>query len=234
MHNILLQKFSPTSTPLAPPCFAVWKSLRNFALVQPPHEANHSFQNQSFLAMDTISKGKYVALAYKIFVVGTEQDVPVYELVEKHPDIFIFGYDFFMIEGFSKRIEGLKQGDTFDFTLTPDEAFGEKDPMLVLPLDKTLFHNADGEFDAERVALGQYVPMTLSNGQRAEGLVVDITDTQVTLDFNHQLAGETVRYQGKVLQVRDATEQELHPHQGCGSCGGSCGEGGCSGCSGCH
>ena len=64
--------------------------------------------------------------------------------------------------------------------------------------------------------------------------VVDITDTQVTLDFNHQLAGETVRYQGKVLQVRDATEQELHPHQGCGSCGGSCGEGGCSGCSGCH
>ena len=91
-----------------------------------------------------------------------------------------------------------------------------------------------GEFDAERVALGQYVPMTLSNGQRAEGLVVDITDTQVTLDFNHQLAGETVRYQGKVLQVRDATEQELHPHQGCGSCGGSCGEGGCSGCSGCH
>ena len=66
MHNILLQKFSPTSTPLAPPCFAVWKSLRNFALVQPPHEANHSFQNQSFLAMDTISKGKYVALAYKI------------------------------------------------------------------------------------------------------------------------------------------------------------------------
>ena len=94
--------------------------------------------------------------------------------------------------------------------------------------------NADGEFDAERVALGQCVPMTLSNGQRAEGLVVDITDTQVTLDFNHQLAGETVRYQGKVLQVRDATEQELHPHQGCGSCGGSCGEGGCSGCSGCH
>ena len=184
--------------------------------------------------MDTISKGKYVVLAYKIFVVGTEQDVPVYEFVEKHPDIFIFGYDFFMIEGFSKRIEGLKQGDTFDFTLTPDEAFGEKDPMLVLPLDKTLFHNADGEFDAERVALGQYVPMTLSNGQRAEGLVVDITDTQVTLDFNHQLAGETVRYQGKVLQVRDATEQELHPHQGCGSCGGSCGEGGCSGCSGCH
>ena len=69
--------------------------------------------------MDTISKGKYVALAYKIFVVGTEQDVPVYEFVEKHPDIFIFGYDFFMIEGFSKRIEGLKQGDTFDFTLTP-------------------------------------------------------------------------------------------------------------------
>lgn len=184
--------------------------------------------------MTTIANGKYVELAYKIFVVGAEQDVPVFEFVEKHPDAFVFGQDWSMIEGFTKHIEGLKQGDEFDFTLTPQEAFGEKDPNLVRPLDKEIFKNGDGEFDSERVALGCYVPMILSNGQRCEGLVIEITDTQVTLDFNHQLAGESVRYQGKVLLVRDATEQELHPHQGCGSCSGSCGEGGCSGCSGCN
>ena len=143
-----------------------------------------------------------MALAYKIFVVGTEQDVPVYEFVEKHPDIFIFGYDFFMIEGFSKRIEGLKQGDTFDFTLTPDEAFGEKDPMLVLPLDKTLFHNADGEFDAERVALGQYVPMTLSNGQRAEGLVVDSMTGQDAVNTAKEF-NDRLNFDGVVLTKLD-------------------------------
>ncbi|UKI45031.1 MAG: FKBP-type peptidyl-prolyl cis-trans isomerase [Porphyromonadaceae bacterium] len=67
-----------------------------------------------------------MALAYKIFVVGAEQDVPVFEFTKEHPDAFVFGNDFSMIEGFMKNIEGLKEGDKFDFTLAPAEAFGEK------------------------------------------------------------------------------------------------------------
>ncbi len=184
--------------------------------------------------MDTIAKGKYVVLAYKIFVVGADQDVPVFEFTKEHPDAFVFGNDLSMIEGFMKNIEGLKAGDTFDFTLAPEEAFGKKDENMIIPIEKDVFKNGDGEFDTERVALGNYVPMLTNGGQRVEGLVVEITDTHVTLDFNHQLAGESVRYQGEVLKVREATEEELHPQQGCGSCSGSCGEGGCSGCSGCH
>lgn len=184
--------------------------------------------------METIAKGKYVALAYKIFVVGAEQDVPVFEFTSEHPDAFVFGNDFSMIEGFMKNIEGLKEGDKFDFTLAPADAFGEKNQDMIIPIEKDIFKNGDGEFDTERVALGNYVPMMTANGQRVEGLVIEITDTHVTLDFNHQLAGESVRYQGEVLVVRDATDAELHPHQGCGSCSGNCGEGGCSGCSGCN
>ena len=139
-----------------------------------------------------------------------------------------------MIEGFMKNIEGLKEGDKFDFTLAPAEAFGEKNQDMIIPIEKDIFKNGDGEFDTERVALGNYVPMMTANGQRVEGLVIEISDTHVTLDFNHQLAGESVRYQGEVLVVRDATDAELHPHQGCGSCSGNCGDGGCSGCSGCN
>ena len=184
--------------------------------------------------METIAKGKYVALAYKIFVVGAEQDVPVFEFTSEHPDAFVFGNDLSMIEGFMKNIEGLKKGDKFDFTLAPAEAFGEKNQDMIIPIEKDIFKNGDGEFDTERVALGNYVPMMTANGQRVEGLVIEITDTHVTLDFNHQLAGESVRYQGEVLVVRDATDAELHPHQGCGSCSGNCGDGGCSGCSGCN
>lgn len=184
--------------------------------------------------MQKVEKGKYVALAYKIMVVGTDQDVPVFEFTKEHPDAFVFGTDPSMIEGFMKHVDGLEQGAAFDFTLAPEEAFGPKDQSLVIPVEKDVFKNGDGEFDTERVALGQYVPMLTAGGQRVEGLVIEISDTHVTLDFNHQLAGESVRYQGEVLLVRDATAEELNPHQGCGSCGGSCGEGGCSGCSGCH
>ncbi|MDO4512222.1 MAG: FKBP-type peptidyl-prolyl cis-trans isomerase [Bacteroidales bacterium] len=184
--------------------------------------------------METIAKGKYVALAYKIYVVGTEQDVPVFEFTNQHPDAFVFGHDMSMIEGFMKNIDGLQEGAKFDFTLAPAEAFGEKDQNMIIPIEKDIFKNGDGEFDNERVQLGNYVPMMTAGGQRVEGLVIEITDTHVTLDFNHQLAGESVRYEGEVLVVRDATEAELNPHQGCGSCSG-CGDGGgCSGCSGCH
>ena len=94
----------------------------------------------------------------------------------------------------------------------------------------------DGEFDAEKVYEDAIVPMMTADGHRIDGFVDKVTDTEVTMNFNHQLAGERVRYAGKVLAVRDATPDELNP-KGCGgscNCGeggcGSCGDGGCSGC----
>ena len=66
--------------------------------------------------------------------------------------------------------------------------------------------------------------------------MLDINDEEVTVDFNHPMAGMTMHFKGEIITVRDATEAELHPQ--CGGCGGSCGDGGCSdgcgGCGGCH
>ena len=70
-------------------------------------------------------------------------------------------------------------------------------------------------------------------------MVVSVTPDKVTVDLNHPLAGENLHFKGKVLEVRDATEQELAALMGggCGSCGCGCGcddddccGGGCSGC----
>ena len=71
--------------------------------------------------------------------------------------------------------------------------------------------------------------MMTGDGMRIEGIVKEITDDTVTIDFNHQLAGETVKYTGKVINVREATDEEKNPprHQ-CGGCGG----GDCGGCEG--
>lgn len=195
--------------------------------------------------MDKINFGKYVELAYEILVVDNQGEAQVFKFDREQPDCFVFGQDLSMIEGFARHIEGLEQGSAFDFTLAPAEAFGERNDDMILELEKSIF-NVDGEFDSEKVYEGAWVPMQTDEGYRVNGLVTKITDDNVTLDFNHQLAGETVRYRGEVILVRDATPEELNPkhHCGCGcdhDHGHDCGCGhdhghdcNCEGCNGCE
>ena len=190
--------------------------------------------------METIKFGKYVELAYEIFIVDVDGEASVFKFTPERPDAFVFGLDQGMIEGFMKRIENLEQGAAFDFTLAPEEAFGPKDPNMIMEIDKDIF-KVNGEFDSEKVFEGAMVPMQTADGYRIDGLVEKVTDDKVTIDFNHQLAGETVRYSGYVQLVRDATPEELQPHHGCNcgceDCGDGCGHDhhdGCDcGCGGC-
>lgn len=193
--------------------------------------------------MEKIQFGKYVSLAYEIFTTGADGDTSVFKFTAEHPDNFVFGMEPGMLEAFMHRIEGLEPGAEFEFTLTPAEAFGEVNSELVIEIDKSVF-TIDGEFDSERVFVGAVVPMQTQEGHRMDGFVQAITDDKVTVDFNHQLAGETVKYVGKVLGVREATAEELNPkhqHCGCGCDHDHCGHdhnhdehGGCDGCEGCH
>ena len=193
--------------------------------------------------MEKIEAGKYVELVYEIFVVNGEQQTSVFKYKKETPDAFVFGLDLSLIEGFQKNIMGLEQGQNFDFTLRPEEAFGMKDPDMICELDKAIF-NVDGKFDSEHIRPGAFVPMMTQEGMRIEGAVVKVTDDKVVMDFNHQLAGKTVRYSGFVQVVRDATPEELKPHHhhGCGCGCEDCGDGDCGhdhgdgcdcGCGGC-
>lgn len=180
-----------------------------------------------FREMDKIQAGKYVELVYEIFVMNGDEKLSVFKFNKEHPDAFVFGLDLALIEGFQNHIMGLEQGESFDFTLKPEEAFGVKNPELIYELEKEIFH-VDGKFDSENIRPGAVVPMMTQEGMRIEGTVTNVTDDKVVMDFNHQLAGETVRYSGFVQLVRDATPEELQPkHHGCGcgceECGDGCG-----------
>lgn len=185
--------------------------------------------------MSTIQQNKYVELAYEIFIVEDGKEISIFKFTPEQPDRFVFGQDPGMLEAFKEGISGLEQGQEFKFTLSPDKAFGEVDPDMVMDLPRDTFL-VDGEFDSEKVYMGAQVPMMTADGYRVLGQVVKMEGDTVTLDFNHQLAGQTISYVGTVLTVRDATEEELNPRKGgcSGSCGGSCGDcgGGCSGCGG--
>ncbi len=100
--------------------------------------------------------------------------------------------------------------------------------MATLPRD---IFEVDGKFDPEVIKKGAVLPMMTQDGFRINGVVVDVTDTDVVMDFNHPLAGKDVRFKGKITVVRDATPEELKPQSGCG-CGEGCGCGDSCDCSG--
>jgi FKBP-type peptidyl-prolyl cis-trans isomerase SlyD len=182
--------------------------------------------------MEKIQPGKYVELGYDLYAVepnGTEK--LVHQTDASDPEKIIFGVTRGMIEPLEKAIEGLEKDGKFNVTATADEAFGPYDPEQIVTLDKELFL-IDDKFDDEHIKVGEYVPMMTADGFRINGLVKEVTDSSVKMDFNHPLAGKAVRFDGKILTVRDATPDELKPAGGC--CGGGCGdncscEGGCEG-----
>ncbi|GHT78030.1 peptidyl-prolyl cis-trans isomerase [Bacteroidia bacterium] len=184
-----------------------------------------------------ISEDKIVSLTYDLTV---DDENGQKELMEKatkeHPLTFMFGMGM-MLEAFEKNIAGLKVGDKFSFSLNPEEAYGEFIEANVVELPKKIFE-IDGKFDNERVVVEQTIPMMDASGHRLMGTVLEIKPEVVVMDFNHPLAGETLHFDGEVVDVHEATPEEIAAltHEGgcdCESCDTANDENGCDcGCQG--
>lgn len=174
-----------------------------------------------------IEPGKYIELVYDLYTNDkTDGEKLVHQTDPEDPEKIIFGVTQGVVEPLEKALEGMSEGETFEVAATTEQAFGPYDPEHVVTLDREIF-NVDGKFDDEIVKVGNAVPMMTADGFRMMGLVKEVNDKNVIMDFNHPLAGKDVIFKGKVKLVRDATEEELHPQGGCGCHGGNCGSGSC-------
>lgn len=175
----------------------------------------------------TIQSGQYVEYTYRL--TDADTGALLFEAKDDAPDEMIFGVSQEIVPGLVEAIKGLKAGDKFDVTLSPEAAFGERYPDNIVTLEKEIFER-DGEM-AEEVTVGADLPMMTAEGYRITGKVLAIDDKGVTMDFNHPFAGMKVRFEGSIKTVRPATPEELKPSKGCGGCcgGGSCGEHGSCG-----
>lgn len=193
-----------------------------------------------------ISKNKFVSVTYDLNV-GNENEQELMERATKErPLQFIYGIGN-MLPAFEENIRELEPGAKFDFSITPENAYGEYMEDHIVELPKTIFE-VDGKFDDEYIQEGVTLPMMNAEGERMNGSVLEIKEEVIVMDFNHPLAGETLHFSGEVLDVHEPTEEEIAAMNsamtgGCSGCGcgdddecGGCGCGddhGHDGC-GCH
>ena len=194
------------------------------------------------MSVSTITPGQYVEIAYDLFTVGKDGKKELVHTVEaSQPECFIYGVTPGLVEGLAARLSGMNAGEEFDVAVPAEQGFlYSPDDVVTLPID--LFTDDEGQVDTDRVKPGALLPMITADGYQITGIVKGLTAEHVTMDFNHPLVGQALHFaDGKIITVRDATPEELHPSRcggGCGGCGGgcgddsSCGDGGC--CGGCN
>lgn len=170
----------------------------------------------------TISINKMITLSYTLKAENKDGEV-IEQTPTEAPLKFVFGLGQ-MLPMFESNLAGLKQGEDFEMSLEAKDAYGEIDENAVVELSKDIFI-IDGKFDEERFFIGAQIPMQSSNGQKLNGIVEAIGEENLTMNFNHPLAGTGLHFTGNIIEVRDATEEELAPSMGCGCGSGGCGSG---------
>lgn len=169
-----------------------------------------------------IATDRFVSVAYDLNVGNGDERKLKERATAECPLEFIFGTGT-MLPAFEDQLKGLEADEIFQFSLSPEHAYGEYDEENVIELPKKMFET-DGKFDDVFVREGNVLPMEDSEGYRMNGTVMEVGTDTVIMNFNHPLAGETLHFSGIVLDVRQATAEDIAKLGG-GSCGCGCDSG---------
>jgi FKBP-type peptidyl-prolyl cis-trans isomerase SlyD len=146
---------------------------------------------------DRISKDAVVGIDYRLTVAdGTEVDATA----DRGPMEYLHGHQN-IIPGLEKELEGREVGDTLDVTVSPEEGYGQHDPERVVQVA--------GEQLGFEPEVGAVVSAKLPDGREQHLLIAEIEGETVTLDGNHPLAGQTLRFEVSIASIREATESEI-------------------------
>ena len=143
-----------------------------------------------------ISDGSIVKVQYK----GTLADGTVFDSTEdKEPLSFLVGANQ-VIPEFEKQVTSLQPGQSKSFRVKAKEAYGEPDPQKVITLPR------DGKFSDIELKEGSviFANNKAPNGQVVQTpmRVVKLDDKNVTLDYNHPLAGKDLSFEVTLVDVK--------------------------------
>jgi len=138
-----------------------------------------------------VVKGNKIKVEYT----GTLDDGSVFDSSEKHgtPLEFEAGAGQ-VIPGFDDAIMGMKVGEEKDVTLPPEQAYGELNPQLRKEIPKT-------QLPAGNYKKGMMLALNMPDGNQLPATIVAVSDSNITLDFNSPLAGKTLHFKLKVVEI---------------------------------
>jgi len=112
-----------------------------------------------------------------------------------------------IIPGLENALTGKSAGDEITVKVAPEEGYGEKDPQRVQEVPKEMFDSAD------EIKVGVQFHAQGPDGNAVVVTVVEVKDEAVVIDGNHALAGMDLNFAVKVVDVREASEEEIsHGH----------------------
>ncbi len=149
-----------------------------------------------------VEEQKVVGIEYTLFL----DDGTVGDETDGEPLYFIYG-EGNILPGLEDALKGLKVGDKKTVSIKAEDGYGEYDEEAFeeLPLD---FFPKDVE-----VEQGMFFALTDEEGNHVPAIVHEVTKKAIVMNMNHPLAGENLKFEVKVVDVREATPEEIeHGH----------------------
>jgi FKBP-type peptidyl-prolyl cis-trans isomerase SlyD len=161
-----------------------------------------------------INNNSIVGLTYELKVTNEKEKSAPFSVEvrdQEDPFYFLFGNSG-LPEKFEELLKGKKEGETFNFVLGVEEAYGEADDDLIVNVPKEQLSEERG-FSKEMLEEGNFLPLVDEEGYSMQAKVVKDMGQELLLDFNHPLVGFLLHFEGVIHEVREASEEEIaHGH----------------------
>lgn len=112
-----------------------------------------------------------------------------------------------LIPGLEAELTGKSVGSTFSASIPPEQAYGEYNEDFTQVLSRSIFEGV------ESVEVGMAFIAQGDNGEQRQVRVSNVDGDEITIDANHPLAGLTLHFDVEVVDVREATEEEINNGQ---------------------
>jgi FKBP-type peptidyl-prolyl cis-trans isomerase SlyD len=137
-----------------------------------------------------IKKGSKVSIHYKLKIAGDVID----SSEGREPLTYVQGSKQ-IIPGVEEHLEGMSAGDETEISIPPEKGYGPRNPEAIQTLPKSAFDSPD------KMTVGMTVQGRSQQGQPFNAQVTEVSDDNITLDLNHPLAGKTLDFEFKIVEV---------------------------------